>query len=726
QIKRLQIIGCNDLLTDLYGAKIDTIFIQDSRCYWLRLSEADITNQVVIRDCVVRGIQSTQETDRISGYRVLRAAIYVDNTSIGSDFVIAASQMSGASSTFSSAIFGLIYAEGAEIGGDFILSQCLISALLTSEQQWETASTSRWDGKFAKAAHGDCIQHPAVALLMRNAEVRGSLQFWRIGSLVQHTEGKSWQAIEGIDGAVDLDFASVGPWVDDGTIWKRMNAATGMPQSEEWKSGEGRLQIQSFTYTTISKNYLSRIRQRKSDGDFYKVLDTDSPPKDGGERNGKMTDPSDTFGLDAGTIRDWLSKQSARRIWGDLLNAQGWTHAARILRMQGQYSDANELQFWRSWFYHKSLNPWRRVEGPRGGGETSRLFSSWIEWLYRYLTLPSGYGYFLLPAIAFTLAVIAGGAGVFQIAFDRGLLIRSQEDGKALEPLSGTIETAPQKKRATPRGGQVSEGPGAPWYNALNETQSLTPASNCGDPLSAPLFSDCDDPRPDQRKPRPEPDVDPPRDEPFCWDGPLFPKKAKPVPPAPQPPTPAQECCEVEVTVKNEISITAKPETAPYPEFNAFAYSFDVFFPVLDFQQGNLWVPGIPPAKEDPVVAAKPLPTVPILFDAVAASEPQLWAAASSAAKFLLSLVVAISVMIVTSVIFVWTIEGRSGFARATFFAAVTFFAGSLLLLLLLDSFSGGFNLEFVWRQFWLQVALGWYFSAIFTAAINRLWEGKD
>ncbi|HAH11716.1 MAG TPA: hypothetical protein DCL48_16590, partial [Alphaproteobacteria bacterium] len=88
--------------------------------------------------------------------------------------------------------------------------------------------------------------------------------------------------------------------------------------------------------------------------------------------------------------------------------------------------------------------------------------------------------------------------------------------------------------------------------------------------------------------------------------------------------------------------------------------------------------------------------------------------------------VVAISVMIVTSVIFVWTIEGRSGFARATFFAAVTFFAGSLLLLLLLDSFSGGFNLEFVWRQFWLQVALGWYFSAIFTAAINRLWEGKD
>jgi len=50
----------------------------------------------------------------------------------------------------------------------------------------------------------------------------------------------------------------------------------------------------------------------------------------------------------------------------------------------------------------------------------------------------------------------------------------------------------------------------------------------------------------------------------------------------------------VEVTIDGKVRLKEEEKGVGYPPFKALVYSFDVFVPMIDFGQGEYWVPGKP------------------------------------------------------------------------------------------------------------------------------------
>jgi len=400
-------------------------------------------------------------------------------------------------------------------------------------------------------------QHPGVRDDFDNDDVRSLYGLVLDLSRAQLGTELIFRNIDGMSrGWMNWSHAKATNLNDDTTLWN--GETSGSPKHRL------RFRLNGFCYDALvereidAKNVLnlgetapSSERSRlvgSTTGRKHDPNEESRPEPSRGTREGKS---------DASTRIQWLRCQLRPDLTHRFM-AQPWTEAAKAFRTQGDYYSANMILLEREKGAHNALG-WKILRD--GKTKPINQFERIVVWLFHWIfSRPSGFGYRLWLPVLLAAIVWYAGALEYRSAKDKGLLMKNPEAAKG--------------KTQLPTGHTELENG---WRFTLNDVLPtlIAPAHANG---ACQIKKEC----PACVIPKPQVCAASAPDSAPSGKGALQDPDGL-VPPTGAPP--------------------GKQDTVPsnrytdYPDFDEYAYSFDVMLPGVDISQGVYWIPGFDSAE---------------------------------------------------------------------------------------------------------------------------------
>jgi hypothetical protein len=320
---------------------------------------------------------------------------------------------------------------------------------------------------------------------------------------------------------------------DDTTLWN------GVQISERDKPVRMRFRLNGFEYKALAtrgvgpENRLPPLRDPETKPDAAASIPGEQSPHDrplASVEKEERPGPKDHWSERAA----WLRCQVEPDLTYQFM-AQPWTAAAHAFRVQGDYHQANNLLHEREKRWHNSL----RHKYAKNGG-FFRFIPLWVfHWIFSRLP---GFGYKLWRPIAVFFVAWLLFAFAYSVQYSQGYFMRNPEASTARNPeVTWLLDDNLSKAFAS-----VSIVPPA-QANGKKQCTILPERPKCPELVAA---------------------------------APVGPTNPEQTADKPNPAAPADKKTPADTTM------------ADYPRFSALVYSFDVMLPLVDFSQGNYWIPG--------------------------------------------------------------------------------------------------------------------------------------